>query len=150
MKHLSLYDNVALRPVTISIVSKHRMSNVRAVNPYLMRPSCLDLYPEERCLTAKPLDDFKVSRRGSARAVSLPKKQPTRMNCSNGNVNSTTFLGECPSYEGKILLLRDVVGELALEAAPPGWRTGEDHHAARILVETVYDARQFDTLSLVQ
>ncbi len=150
MKHLSLYDNVALRPVTISIVSKHRMSNVGAVNTYLMRPPRLDLYPKERCLTAKLLDDLEVSRRRSARAVSLPKKEPTGMNCSNGNVDSTTLLSECPSYEGKILLLRVMVGELPLEAAPPGLRTGEDHHAARVLVETVHDSRQFDALSLVQ
>jgi len=65
MKHLPLYDDVALRPVAISIVSEYRMSNVRAVNADLVRPPCLDSYSEERCLVAKMLNDFKVSRRRS-------------------------------------------------------------------------------------
>jgi len=62
MKHLPFYDNVALRPVSISIVSEYRMSNVGAVNTYLMRPPRLDAYPKERCLIPKMLDDLEVSR----------------------------------------------------------------------------------------
>lgn len=65
MKHLPLYDDVALRPVAISIISEYRMSNVRAVNADLVRPPCLDAYPKERRLVAKMLDDFEVSRRRS-------------------------------------------------------------------------------------
>jgi len=62
MKHLPLYDHVALRPVSISIVSEDRMSNVGTVNAYLMRPPCLDSYPKERRLIAKMLDDLEVRR----------------------------------------------------------------------------------------
>jgi hypothetical protein len=147
MKHLTLYDNVTLRPVSISIVSEYRMSNVRAVNAYLMRPPRLDAYPKERCFVAKMLDDLKVSRGRSARTVGLSKKESSRMNCPNGDIDSTTLLRKCPPNQGKILLLRIMVGQLSLETAPPGLRTGEDHHAARILVEPMHDSRQFDTLS---
>ena len=65
MKHLPLNDDVGLLPVAISIVSEHRMSNVRAVNADLVRPPCLDSYPKERCLATKMLNDFEVSRRRS-------------------------------------------------------------------------------------
>ena len=149
MKHLPLYDNVALRPISISIVSEYRMSNVGAVNAYLMRPPRFDSYPKERCLAAKMLDDLEVSRGGSTRTVGLSKKQPSGMNCPNGHVDSATLLRKCPINQRKILFLRVMVAQLSLEAAPPGLRTSQDHHATRVLVEPMYDPRQLDTLSII-
>jgi hypothetical protein len=149
MEHLPLYDNVALRPISISIVSEYRMSNIGAVNADLVRPPRLDSYPKERCLVAKMLDDLEVSRGRSTRTVSLSKKEPSGMNCPNWHVDSATLLRKCPPNQGKILFLRVMVAELSLEAAPPGLRTGQDHHAARVLVEPMYNPGQLDTLSLI-
>jgi hypothetical protein len=139
MKHLPLYDEVALLPVAISIVSEYRMSNVRAVNADLVRPPRLDAYPKERCLVAKMLDNLEVSRRRSTRTIGLSKEESSGMNCPNRHIDSATLLSKCPPNQRKILFLRVMVAQLLLEAAPPGLRTGQDHHAARVLVEPMYD-----------
>ena len=150
MEHLPLYDDVALRPVSISIVSEYRMSNIGAVNADLVRPPRLDAYPKERCPVAKMLDDLEVSRGRSARTVGLSKKEPSGMDCPNWHVDSATLLRKCSPNQREILFLCVMVAELSLEAAPPGLRTRQDHHAARVLVEPMYDPRQLDTLSIIE
>jgi len=71
------------------------------------------------------------------------------MNCPNRYIDSATLLRKCPPNQRKILFLRVMAAQLSLEAAPPGLRTGQDHHAARVLIETMYDSRQLDALSII-
>ncbi len=71
------------------------------------------------------------------------------MNCPNWHVDMPTLLRKCSPNQRKILFLRIMVAQLSLEAAPPGLRTGQDHHAARVLVEPMHDSGQLDTLSPV-
>ena len=72
------------------------------------------------------------------------------MDCPNWHIDSATLLRKCPPNQRKILFLGVMVAQLSLEAAPPGLRTGQDHHAARILVEPMHDSRQLDTLSIIE
>ena len=75
MEHLSRCQYARLFPVAVRIISHQRMSDIGAVNPYLMRPSSFNTNPKERCLVSIMLDDLEIGPGMSTRAVGLSKKK---------------------------------------------------------------------------
>ena len=120
------------RGVTVGLVADNRTAEFGGVNAYLMHPPCLDT-------------KFNKRNRAMLRE-NRPMRDGTLLLTADRAVQRARFLSRRTMHDGQIRLHDAVV---SLEETPQGkirfLIAGEDHHPARLDVETMDDARSLFT-----